>query len=110
MHRADGTVGGAWRARLARGLPQSYGQRWHAESFISGLKRVLGASLHARGKANQLREALRKVAAYSIRRKPRPVSASFSTEQTHLINRLVLQAFPLSSNEEAQAGRLCHHL
>jgi hypothetical protein len=46
-HRADGVVGGHWRAQMAQGLPQHYGRRWAAESFISGLKRVVGARLHA---------------------------------------------------------------
>jgi len=68
VHRADGSVGGRWRSRMARGLPRRYGRRWAAESFISGMKRKLGADLSGRGKAAQLRQAALKVIAYSIHR------------------------------------------
>ena len=68
VHRADGKVGGYWRARMAKGLPKRYGRRWAAESFISGMKRKLGAGVRARHPAQQLKEALRKVLAYSIHR------------------------------------------
>jgi len=68
VHRADGKVGGYWRSQMANGLPKDYGRRWAAESFISGLKRTLGAGVRARQPRQQLREALRKVLAYSIHR------------------------------------------
>jgi len=68
VHRADGTAGGYWRARMARGLPPRYGQRWAAESFISGMKRVVGPWLRARQPERQLTEALMKAVVYSIHR------------------------------------------
>jgi len=68
VHRADGKVGGYWRAKMAKGLPKRYGKRWAAESFISAMKRTLGAGVRARHPAQQLKEALRKVLAYSIHR------------------------------------------
>ena len=68
VHRADGRVGGYWRARMAQGLPRRYGRRWAAESFISGLKRVVSPWLRARQRRSQRIEALLKVLAYSIHR------------------------------------------
>ncbi len=68
VHRADGTVGGHWRSVMARGLPPRYGRRWAAESFISGMKRVVGPWLRSRHPQRQLCEALLKVLAYSIHR------------------------------------------
>ncbi|MGH8712067.1 MAG: transposase [Burkholderiales bacterium] len=68
VHRADGTVGGYWRGRMAKGLPPRYGRRWAAESFMSGMKRVVGPWLRARLPQRQLSEALLKVLAYSIHR------------------------------------------
>jgi hypothetical protein len=68
VHRADETVGGYWRSRMAEGMPTSYGQRWAVESFISGMKRVVGPWLRARQSARQLTEALIKAVAYSIHR------------------------------------------
>ena len=65
VHRA---AGGYWRARMAQGLPPRYGRRWAAESFISGMKRVVGPWLRSRHPGRQLREALLKVVAYSIHR------------------------------------------
>jgi len=68
VHRPDGQVGGFWRAHMAKGLPKSYGRRWAVETFFSAMKRTLGAALRARQPQQQLREALRKVLAYSIHR------------------------------------------
>jgi hypothetical protein len=68
VFRPDGQVGGFWRAHMHKGLPKSYGRRWAAESFFSAMKRLLGAALRARQPQQQLREALRKVLAYSIHR------------------------------------------
>jgi hypothetical protein len=68
VHRTDGRVGGYWRGRMAAGLPKRYGRRWAAESFISAMKRTLGAGVRARQPAQQLKEALRKALAYSIHR------------------------------------------
>ncbi|MBX9625784.1 MAG: transposase [Gemmataceae bacterium] len=67
VHRRDGTVGGMYRSRMTV-LPAGYGKRWHAESFMSGLKRSTGSALASR-KANTLdAEASLRVLAYSIRR------------------------------------------
>lgn len=66
--RADGGFGGYWRARMARGLPKCYGQRWQAESFFSGLKRVVSDRVNARSAERQVTEAALKVLAYSIHR------------------------------------------
>lgn len=66
--RADGGYGGYWRARMAKGLPKRYGQRWQAESFFSGLKRVVSDRVNARHAERQLTEAALKVLAYSIHR------------------------------------------
>jgi len=68
VHRADGTVGGYWRSVMAQGLPPRYGRRWAVESFISGMKRVVGPWLRSRQPQRQLHEALLKVRAYSIHR------------------------------------------
>ena len=68
VHRADGSVGGYWRAQMNAGLPPQYGQRWAVESFISGMKRVMGPWLRARTPARQLTEALIKAVGYSIHR------------------------------------------
>jgi DDE family transposase/transposase-like protein DUF772 len=68
VRRADGQVGGYWRARMAAGLPPRYGRRWAAESFISGMKRVLGPWLRARRHQTRQTEALLKALAYSIHR------------------------------------------
>jgi hypothetical protein len=68
VHRADGSVGGYWRNLMAQGLPPRYGRRWAAESFMSGMKRVVGPWLRSRQPQQQLCEALRKTLAYSIHR------------------------------------------
>jgi DDE family transposase/transposase-like protein DUF772 len=68
VHRADGSVGGYWRSHMAEGLPPRYGRRWAAESFMSGMKRVVGPWLRSRRRPHQLQEALLKAVAYSIHR------------------------------------------
>lgn len=68
VRRTDGTVGGHWRRRMARGLPPRYGRRWAAESFISGMKRVVGPWLRTRQLHRQPTEALLKAVVYSIHR------------------------------------------
>ena len=66
-HRADGTAGGHWRSRMLR-LPKVYGQRWHIETFMSGLKRLTGSQLASR-KPNTLdTEAALRVVAYALYR------------------------------------------
>lgn len=68
VRRADGTAGGYWRARMAQGLPPRYGRRWAAESFISGMKRIVGPWLRTRQPDRQPTEALLKAVVYSIHR------------------------------------------
>lgn len=68
VRRADGSAGGYWRARMAQGLPPRYGRRWAVESFISGMKRVVGPWLRARQPKRQPTEALLKAVVYSIHR------------------------------------------
>jgi len=67
VKRPDGAIGGRFRSRM-RTVPRAYGRRWHAESFMSGLKRTTGSALTAR-KPNTLdAEASLRVLAYSVRR------------------------------------------
>lgn len=67
VHCRDGAVGGMYRSRMTV-LPKGYGKRWHAESFMSGLKRPTGSALASR-KPNTLdAEAALRVLGYSIRR------------------------------------------
>ena len=63
----DGTVRTPHRARCQR-LPRAYGRRWHAESFISGLKRSTGSTLAARSDNARFTEAGIRVLTYAIRR------------------------------------------
>lgn len=65
----DGSVkSGPHRVRCARHRPYHYGNRWHAESFISGMKRTCGSTLAARSRPALLVEAGLKALAYAIRR------------------------------------------
>jgi hypothetical protein len=66
VHRADGTAGGYWRSRMARGLPPRYGRRWWAESYMSAMNRVTGPWLRARHPHRRLIEGLLTAVAYSI--------------------------------------------
>lgn len=59
---------GPERVRCARHQPYHYGLRWHAESFISGMKRTCGSTLAARSEPALLIEAGLKALAYAIRR------------------------------------------
>jgi hypothetical protein len=66
---ADGSVkSGPHRVRCGRSRPYHYGNRWHAESFISGMKRTCGSALAARGHAAMFVEAGLMALAYAIRR------------------------------------------
>jgi len=68
--RADGRRNGKWRAGMSPEHLQArhYGRRWAVESFFSGLKRTMGATLSARRPAQQLAEAAFRVLAYTLRR------------------------------------------
>lgn len=64
-----GVIKSGYRAEMARrGLPRSFGRRWHAESFISGLKRVTLPFVRARLEPAMLREAMLNVLAYALHR------------------------------------------
>lgn len=66
---ADGSIkSGPHRVRCGRHRPYNYGNRWHAESFISGMKRTCGSTLAARSERALLVEAGLKALAYAIRR------------------------------------------
>jgi hypothetical protein len=66
---ADGSIrSGPHRVRCGRHRPHHYGLRWHAESFISGMKRTCGSTLSARSRPALLIEAGLKALAYAIRR------------------------------------------
>lgn len=65
----DGSIqSGPHRVRCGRHRPFNYGNRWHAESFISGMKRTCGSTLAARSQPALLVEAGLKALAYAIRR------------------------------------------
>lgn len=67
VRRRDGKVGGRYRSRMRR-KPKGYGKRWHAESFMSGLKRTTGSALTSRKDNTLDAEAALRVLAYSVRR------------------------------------------
>lgn len=66
--RADGQVGGHWRAQMNPAyLKQAeFGQRWEAESFMSAFKRKFGSTLRARRPDQMIAEAVLKVLAYAL--------------------------------------------
>jgi hypothetical protein len=65
----DGTIkSGPGRIRCAKHRPYLAGNRWHVESFISGMKRTCGSTLTARSEASLMIEAGLKALAYAIRR------------------------------------------
>ena len=83
VHRSDGTLGGTYRPKMnARALKRNgYGQRWHIESFISGLKRFCGCALTARKELSQRHEAaLRLLSSCSTGSEP-STRLMFSTHQ-----------------------------
>ena len=57
-----------YRAMLHHALPEGYGRRWHVESFFSGMKRITGQHVRARGQTRPLAEAALKVLAYAVHR------------------------------------------
>jgi hypothetical protein len=67
VKRKDGGIGGKYRSRMRR-KPNGYGKRWHAESFMRGLKRTTGSALTARKNNTLDAEAALRVLAYSVRR------------------------------------------
>lgn len=70
VHRADGQLGGLWRSGMTEKYlkRKGYGRRWAVESFFSGLKRTMGATLSSRSPKQLLAEAAFKVLAYTLRR------------------------------------------
>lgn len=67
IHRQDGTVDGHYRLQMTE-LPKRYGRRWHAESFMSRLKRTTGWTLAARSEYTLFTEAALRVLTYALRR------------------------------------------
>ena len=64
-----GVIKSGYRAEMARrGLPRSFGRRWHAESFVSAMKRVTLPFVRARLEPAMLREAMLNVLAYALHR------------------------------------------
>lgn len=70
VRRADGTLGGKWRAQMSPEhlKAQGYGRRWQVESYFSALKRTTGSALQARRPDQMLAEASLRVLAYALRR------------------------------------------
>jgi hypothetical protein len=70
VHRSDGGLNGTYRSQMtAENLKaKGYGRRWLVESFMSGLKRTMGATLNARNERSLFIEAALKVLAYALRR------------------------------------------
>jgi hypothetical protein len=63
----DGSIRSTLRSLMTR-LPASYGRRWHAESFFSGMKRMFGEKLSSLSQPMREREALLKALTYSLHR------------------------------------------
>lgn len=63
----DGSIKSTLRGLMIR-LPDSYGRRWHAESFFSAMKRMFGDKLASLTQPMRQREALLKALAYSLHR------------------------------------------
>ena len=64
-----GVIKSGYRAEMARrGMPPSFGRRWHAESFVSAMKRVTLPFVRARLEPAMLREAMLNVLAYALHR------------------------------------------
>lgn len=70
VRRSDGGLSGTYRSAMTPGQLQrsGYGRRWHAESFMSGLKRTTGSTLNATTDRGLLNDAALRVLAYAIRR------------------------------------------
>jgi len=66
----DGSRKGQYRSQMSQEhlKEQSYGLRWHVESFWSALKRTMGDSLRAKQPASLLTEAAFRLLAYSLHR------------------------------------------
>jgi len=69
-HRDDGALGGEYRSAMTPGVLKrcGYGLRWHAESYMSALKRTMGSGLRARQTEAMFTEVRIRVLAYALRR------------------------------------------
>lgn len=70
VRHGEGPPGGLYRSQMT---PQNlkklgYGRRWHAETFMSGMKRTMGPTLNATTERGLMFDAAMKVLAYAIRR------------------------------------------
>jgi hypothetical protein len=66
----EGPPGGLYRSQMTEMTLKklSYGRRWHAETFMSGMKRTMGSTLNATTERGLMIDAGMKVLAYAIRR------------------------------------------
>jgi len=66
----DGPPGGLYRSQMTESTLKQlgYGRRWHAETFMSGMKRTMGDTLNATTERGLMFDAGMKVLAYAIRR------------------------------------------
>lgn len=67
---ADGTCKGFYRSKMSEQYLKThgYGKRWAVETYMSGLKRITGATLSARKSGSMFKEAAFKVLAYALHR------------------------------------------
>jgi hypothetical protein len=70
VHQQDGQLARLWRSGMTESYleKKGYANRWAVESFFSGLKRTMGATLSSRPPQQLLAEAAFKVLAYTLRR------------------------------------------
>ncbi len=70
VKHTEGTPGGYYRSQMSDSWLKKigYGLRWHVETFFSGMKRTMGATLNARSERALFTEAALKVLTYAIRR------------------------------------------
>jgi len=66
----EGPPGGVYRSQMTDKTLKKlgYGRRWHAETFMSGMKRTMGPTLNATTERGLMTDAATKVLAYAIRR------------------------------------------
>ena len=69
-HRRDGTLGGEFRPLVTEAnlKTSGYTKRWKVESFMSGLKRIVGSTLSARNPTAKMTKAALKVLSCALRR------------------------------------------
>jgi hypothetical protein len=70
VKHGEGPPGGLYRSQMTEANLKKlgYGRRWHAETFMSGLKRTMGNALNATTERGLMFDAAMKVLAYALRR------------------------------------------